>query len=156
MGNVGLMVEFVVRLRTAQPDRAQVKIVAGPISSGYNAVSPHDMRHVLGSFDTSNSRGETMKSSWTLAWGLAALAAQLFVLPAQAGLFQMDFATQENFDDIEWDTFGDLFFADEEEFPLTDWSGGGDNDVILSILDEVDGFGDGFTGNNPDQQQTEF
>ena len=97
-----------------------------------------------------------MKRSWTLALSLVALVAQLFVSPAQAGLFQMDFATQENFDDIDWDTFGDLFFADEEEFPLTDWSGGGDNDVILSILDEVDGFGDGFTGNNPDQQQTEF
>ncbi len=80
--------------------------------------------------------------------------------PAMAGLFKMDFGTPENIDPLEdWNEFETFYFADFDDdiavWPLTDWSGGGDDDVTLHIMDnlelsdELGVFANGMTANNP-------
>jgi hypothetical protein len=63
--------------------------------------------------------------------------------PALAGLFKMDFGTLQNdAEGIElddWDTFSTFTFFDFDDeiarWTLTDYSGGGDDDVTLTIID---------------------
>ena len=97
-----------------------------------------------------------------LALAVIVLNGQL-VTPTVAGLFKMDFGESENFDELDdWDVFPTFTFAefDDEvaQWPLSDWSGGGDDDVTLTILDnetladEFGSFAEGMTSNNPVQQ----
>ena len=91
------------------------------------------------------------------------------------GLFKMDFGDLQNFDEVdEWDVFptysffdcADLDFAcidtDEESFgtwKVTDWSKGGDDDVTLTMMDQLEladetgSFATGMTANNPVPQE---
>ena len=82
------------------------------------------------------------------------------VAPASAGLFKMDFGTLENIDELEdWDAFETFTFFDFDDdiavWPLTDWSGEGDDDVTLTIIDneqladEIGSFANGMIHNNP-------
>ncbi len=80
-----------------------------------------------------------------------------------AGLFKMDFGELENFNndvDLEdWDVFETFFLDDFDDgiarFPITDWSGEGDDDVVLTIFDNIELSEElfaeaiGMTSNNP-------
>ncbi len=77
------------------------------------------------------------------------------------GLFKMDFGTLENIDELDdWDEFETFSFFDFDDeiaaWELTDYSdGGGDDDVILTILDQEEladdlgSFANGMIHNNP-------
>ena len=76
------------------------------------------------------------------------LAAVAFIMrwntPAEAGLFKMNFGELENLDELDnrdvFPTFS-FFDFDEEDFAvfeITDWSGGGDMDVTLTISEQFE------------------
>ncbi|MCA9214963.1 MAG: hypothetical protein KDB27_17965 [Planctomycetales bacterium] len=103
-----------------------------------------------------------MKFNWRLGFAVLVLGS-LVHATTFAGLFKMDFGTLENIDELDdWDEFETFSFFDFDDeiaaWELTDFSGDGDNDVILTILDNeelADEFGslaDGMIHNNPVQQ----
>ncbi len=98
-----------------------------------------------------------------LVLGAIAINAQV-ITSAAAGLFKMDFGHLENVDDLgDWDVFETFVFDDFDNgvavWPLTDWSGGGDNDVTLTIMDQEElaeltgSIALGMTANNPTHEQ---
>lgn len=71
---------------------------------------------------------------------LVAICGLILSGPVQAGLFQLDFSSLGG-SAAGWDTFDRL--DQDASNALTDFSGGGDDDVTLTALD------DGFSPNNP-------